>query len=98
MKSSEYKSLNSKIKGWQEDVARIKRSLAMMDSINHKPLKQERDSILRAVKDVAKNAKKFNDNSNGQKYCHYRFANVEEREFFKVLSSAFSFMYETYKA
>ena len=69
--SSEYKSLNSKINGRQDEVARIKKSLEWMDSINQRPLKQERESILRAVKDVAKNAKKFNDHSNGQKYWLY---------------------------
>jgi hypothetical protein len=58
-------------KGWQEEVARIKQSLELMDSINHRPLKQDRDSILRAVKDVAQTAKKFGDNSNGQKYWLY---------------------------
>ena len=63
--SSEYKSLNSKVKGWQDEIARMKKSLELMDSINPRPLKQERDSILRAVKDVAKNAKKFSEHSNG---------------------------------
>jgi hypothetical protein len=36
-----------------------------------RPVKQERDSLLRAVKDVAKTAKKFGDHSNGQKYWLY---------------------------
>jgi hypothetical protein len=65
--SSEYKSLNTKVKGWQEDIARIQKTLELMNYINPRPLKQERDSLLRAVKDVAKTAKKFGDNSNGQK-------------------------------
>jgi hypothetical protein len=63
--SSEYKSLNSKVKGGQEEIACIKKSLELMDSINQRPIKQKRDSILRAVKDVAKNATKFSEYSNG---------------------------------
>jgi hypothetical protein len=59
------------VKGWQEEVARTKQSLELMNSINHRPLKQDRDSLLRAVKDVAKTAKKFGDNSNGRKYWLY---------------------------
>jgi hypothetical protein len=69
--SSEYKSLNTKVKGWQEDIDRIQKTLELMNYINPRPLKQERDSLLRAVKDVAKTAKKFGDNSNGQKYWLY---------------------------